>query len=297
MTVSFREASAWHDGATGLTADKVLSIPASQVTGDLILILASWKDFGITAQISGYTEITEFADGSTVTGNGVGSMKVGAWYKVATSDTEANPTLDFSTTTGLVGEACILVFSKSLTNWRTPQFVTVTWPSQASGNSSTSSALDTYSGGAVVGLIGIRDDSATWVWQTNAINAPSNPPTWTSNGVAAPATHASTTTGNDMAAGSVYRLVTTGSVGGDVLPHTLRFAGRGGDRCRPVGEHRRRNRRHYRHSHNRRAGHRPVRPNGYGHRPATGNAHHGEPDGNRLRAHRQYAGTGYPPDG
>lgn len=214
MAVAFRGVGTWENGATGLTADEVLAVPAAQVTGDMVIVLAAWKDFAITAQVSGYTEITQFADGSVATGNGLGSMKVGAWYKIATSDTESNPTLDFSTTTGLLGEAVIIVFSKSLANWETPSFVTAahSW-NTSSTTTSASSTVDVGSGSAVIGLAAVRDDSGTFTRPTTAIDDSAGAITWNGNYVESPATHASTTTGNDMAADAGYRLVTTGANG------------------------------------------------------------------------------------
>lgn len=215
VTVSFRAApSGWENGLTGLTADEVLAVNAAQVTGDLVVPLASWKDFGITAQISDYTEITEFADGAVGTGNGTGSMKVGAWYKEATSDTEANPTLDFSTTTGLVGEGAILIFSRSLATWATPTFVTAAWTASAGPQTiNASSTVTVPDGAAVICLIGIRDDSGTFTLPTNAIRDSGGLITWNGNIAQQPATHASTTTGNDMSCNACYRLVTTGAAG------------------------------------------------------------------------------------
>jgi hypothetical protein len=212
MAVGFRAAGAWENGATGLTADEVLAVPAAQLNTDLVLILAAWKDFAITAQVSGYTEITEFADGTTNTGNGLGSMKVGAWYKVAVSDTEADPTLDFSTTTGLLGEGTILVFTKAGgETWLAPTFVTAAWPITANPQTiSASSTVLVPDGSAVVGLLGIRDDSSTFTRvNTTGIDVASGI-TWNGNYVESPATHASTTTGNDMSCDAGYRLVTTG---------------------------------------------------------------------------------------
>jgi len=214
MTVSFRAVGSWENGATGLTADEVLAVPAAQLTGDLVIVLASWKDFGITALVSGYTEITQFADGTTATGNGLGSMKVGAWYKVATSDAEADPTLDFSTTVNLLGEGTIIVFSKSLSFWHQPKFVTAAWAASAGpATVSASSIIDVPDGAAVIGLVGIRDDSATITRATTAISDLAGAVTWNGNYAESPATHASTTTGNDMSCDAGYRLVTTGASG------------------------------------------------------------------------------------
>lgn len=211
MTVTVRADSAWFDGVTGLTADKVLAIPAAQVTGDMVLPVAGWKDFSITALISGYTELTEFADGAVVTGNGTGSMKVGAWYKEATSDPEADPTLDFSTTVNLLGEAKVFVAQKTLAAWDTPTFVTAAWPSSASATVSASSTITVPSGSLVVCMFASRDDGT---FSGQDITDAGGLVTWNS-GTTAPAggTSASTTTGNDMSIMVVYRTVTTGAAG------------------------------------------------------------------------------------
>lgn len=213
MTVSFRAVGTWENGSTGLTADEVVAVPAAQATGDLMILLASWKNFAITATVAGWTKITEFADGTVGTGNGVGSMKVGAWYKVATSDTEADPTLDFSTTTGLVGEAVIIVFSKSLDEWVTPEFVTAAWPLQDTGDATSSSTIILPASAAVVALIGIRDDSATFTRDALTGISSTGSVSWNGVYVEAPATHASTTTGNDMSCDAGYYLTNNGSFG------------------------------------------------------------------------------------
>lgn len=215
MAVGFRAVGSWENGATGLTADEVVAVPAAQVTGDLVIVIGCWKDYAITAQVSGYTELFELADGTTGTGNGLGSMKVGIWYKVAASDTESDPTLDFSTTTGLLGEATIIVFSKGAgETWLTPTYVTraLSWGT-GSTTTAASSTIDVPSGGAVLAVAAIRDDSATFTRGNTAIDDSAAAVTWNGNYVEAPATHASTTTGNDMSCDAGYRLVTTGATG------------------------------------------------------------------------------------
>jgi hypothetical protein len=213
MTVTFRAVGTWENGATGLIADEVVSIPAGTTAGDMMVLLASWKDFSITALVSGWTEITEFADGAVATGNGAGSMKVGAWYKEH-SGSESDPTLDFSTTVNLLGEAVIISFQRSLGAWTTPTFGTAAWAVSAGPQTSgvTSGFVDVPSGGVVICLIGIRDDSATFTRPTTGIDdsGGTDDITWNGNYVEAPATHASTITGNDMACDAGYRLVTTG---------------------------------------------------------------------------------------
>jgi hypothetical protein len=215
MAVGFRAAGAWQDGATGLVADEVAEIPAAQLTTDMVVVIACWKDFAITAQVSGYTELFELADGTTGTGNGTGSMKVGIWYKIAASDAESNPTVDFSTTTGLLGEVTVIVFTSGGGTWATPTFVVGainTWGT-GGGTTSASSTITIPDGSAILGVAAIRDDSATFTRGNTAIDDAGGLVTWNGNYAEQPATHASTTTGNDMACDAGYRLVTTGAAG------------------------------------------------------------------------------------
>ena len=210
MTVTFRAVGSWENGATGLTADEVVSIPVGSTTGDMMLLLASWKDFAITAQVSGWTELLEVADGTVATGNGLGSMKVGCWYKEHTGS-ESDPTLDFSTATGLLGEATIISFQRSLGAWSTPVAVAAPWPLQTGPAlvSLGGGTLTIPSGGAVLALMGVRDDGS---FSSVSITENSGSAiTWTAVTAHQPATDASTTTGNDMSCGAWYRLVTTGS--------------------------------------------------------------------------------------
>ena len=217
MAVTLRAAGTWENGTTGLTADEVVAVPAAQVIGDMMLLIGCWKDYAITAVVSGWTELGEVtAGGTTGTGNGTGTMKVGIWYKVATGDPEADPTLDFSTTTGLLGEAVIVVFQKAAgESWATPVAVEGlinTWGT-GGGSTSASATVTVPSGGCVVGVAAIRDNTATFTRASTAIDDAAAAVTWNGNYVESPATHADTTTGNDMACDAGYRLVTTGAAG------------------------------------------------------------------------------------
>jgi hypothetical protein len=107
------------------------------------------------------------------------------------------------------------VFSRSESAWATPTFVTAamtTWTTTPQ-TTSASSTIDVPSGSVVVGIAAIRDDSGTFTRPTSAISDAASAITWNGNYAEAPATHASTTTGNDMAADMGYRLVTTGASG------------------------------------------------------------------------------------
>jgi hypothetical protein len=209
MAVSFVGSQAW----AAVTADAVVTLPAS-ADGDRIYIIAGWKNFSVTAQISGWTEVTEFADDAIVAGNGTGSMKVAAWYLDRGASAPSNPTLDFSASPNIAGVTVHVIRKASNEVWDAPAFVTAAitnWTTTAQ-TVSASSAVDVPDGAIVVGAAIIRDDSATFTRPTTGIDAASGV-TWNGNYVEHPATHLTTTTGFDMAADAGYRLVTIGGTG------------------------------------------------------------------------------------
>lgn len=197
-----------------LTSSFAITIPAAAQAGDRMYLLAAWKPFGVTADVTGWTEVTEFADGSVANGNGVGSVKVACYYKDH-SGSESNPTLTF---TGTVDIACavIVVFSKGAgETWNTPSFVTASMTTWTTSTQTTaaSSTVTVPSGGVVIGLAGIRDDSTTITRPTTGIDDSGGLVTWNGNYAEHPVSHVSTTTNNDMSADAGYRLVTTGASG------------------------------------------------------------------------------------
>jgi hypothetical protein len=213
MAISLRASGTW---AT-VTTDTAITIPGGSTTGDMMFLFASWKDFSVTATVSDWTEITEFADGSVSSGNGTGSMKVACWYKEH-DGSESDPTLEFSGS--VIGGAVITTFQKGGGDtWDTPTFVTaalsitggVRW------SATSSSTLTVADGSVIIELVGIRDDSSTVTRHTTdpqSIADDGSPAvTWNGNYVESPASHQSTTTGNDMAADLGHRFVTTGAAG------------------------------------------------------------------------------------
>lgn len=199
-TIAARAEGTWAE----LTNDGTVTIPGGAVAGDMMYLLASWKDFAVTASVAGWTEVTQFTDGAVATGNGTGSMKVGCWYKQHTGS-EANPTLDFSG--AVIGAAVIIVFSKGVNDvWATPAFATAAMTNWTTSSQTVTASSDPgiAAGDLVIGLIGIRDDSATMTRPTTGINATGI--TWAANYVEYPATHFSTTTGDDMSADAGYRI-------------------------------------------------------------------------------------------
>lgn len=95
-------------------------IPAAQVTGDLMICFYGTKPFDDAPTIdNGWTDLGASTDGTVAAGNDLGSMQARIFYKIATSDTEADPTI--TNTTNNVSGAIIMVFSKGAgENWVTP---------------------------------------------------------------------------------------------------------------------------------------------------------------------------------
>jgi len=186
-------------------------------------LFARWKDFSITTQVtspSGWTKLTEFADGSVVSGNGTGSVKVACWYRDWQSG-DTDPTIDFSVSP-TTASAVIMVMAKAASDtWLTPVAVTAAMTNWTTSSQtvSASSTANVLGGGVVMGLIGIRDDTATMTRPTNGIDDSTGAVTWNGNYVESPATHHSTTTGDDGAADLGYRLVSAGATA------TLRMTG------------------------------------------------------------------------
>jgi len=219
MAVSFRVVGTWAE----LIADGSVAIPATPQAGDRMYLFARWKDFAITAQItspSGWTKLSEFTDGAVSSGNGTGSVKVACWYRNwQTGDTD--PTIDFSASPTNASAVIIVMAKAAADAWLTPTAVTAAMTSwtTSSQSVSASSTVNVLGGGVVMGLIGIRDDSATMTRPTSGIDDSAAAVTWNGDYVEAPATHHSTTTGDDGAADLGYRLVTAGATA------TLRMTG------------------------------------------------------------------------
>lgn len=217
MSVAHRATGTWAE----LTADGSVAIPATPQAGDRMYLLARWKDFSVTATVANWTELTEFADGSTTSGNGTGSVKVACWYR-DWQPGDSDPTIDFSANP-TNASVVITVMSKGADEvWDTPVARTAamtTWTT-TSQSVSASATVDVRSSGVVMGLIGIRDDTAVMTRPTNGVDDAGGLVTWNGNYVESPATHHSTTTGDDGAADLGYRLVTTGAAGA-----TLRMTG------------------------------------------------------------------------
>ena len=219
MAASLKAGGTW--STPGTTTPLTVTMPGTPAVGDRKYVFAVWKDFAITATCASnsgarpYAEVTEFADGSVATGNGLGSMKVAAWYKDHESGDD-NPQITFSSGTGLLRSAVAQVWQKGGSDsWLSPSFATAAISAASPFSATASSDVDIPDGAVVIELIGLRDDSVTLTRDSNtALDDDGSPAvTWNGNVVEEPATHLDTTTGNDLSGDIVYRLVTTGANG------------------------------------------------------------------------------------
>lgn len=217
MSVSLRVAGTWAE----LIADGTVAIPATPQAGDRMYLFARWKDFSVTATVANWTELVEFADGSISAGNGTGSVKVACWYRDWQSG-DTDPTIDFSASPDNASVVIVVMQKDTDDVWLTPVAVTAAMTSWTTSSQSVSASatVDVPSSSVVMGLIGIRDDTAVMTRPTNGIDDSGGLITWNGNYVESPATHHSTTTGFDGAADLGHRLVTTGATGA-----TLRMTG------------------------------------------------------------------------
>lgn len=184
---------------------------ASTAVGDRVFLIATWKDFAITAigedGVTGldWTEVDESADGSVSTGNGTGSMKVGVWY-FDWDGTNVDPQVTFSSSVNQLAAGTVLTFRKdSSDTWNAPTFT------NGNQNGSTISVtggsnLNFAAGDLMLAILGIRDDGSFTSFDATATGI-----TWASSFNKAPATDASTTLGNDMSAAAGYRIASSGT--------------------------------------------------------------------------------------
>ncbi len=211
MAISLKTAGTW---ARVVTDPSSVTIPGTPAAGDRMFLFATWKDFAITvADPTNWTPIgTVFSDGSTPAGNGVGSVSNMVWYRDWESG-DANPSLNWSTAP-TEAHAVVMLWTKGATQtWDTPvraDAAMTNWtttPQTCTDNTTT--VIPNSS--VVMGLIGVRDDSATFTRPTDAIAVNEGTVTWNGNHVESPAANFSSTTGQDMSGDLGYRLVTTGA--------------------------------------------------------------------------------------
>jgi hypothetical protein len=209
VAISLKTAGTWAEYTTDL---QTVAIPGSPAAGDRMFLWVHHKDFAITlATPAGWNLIASFSDGAVAAGNGLGSIQTNVYYRDWQSG-DAAPQLDFSTTTNLLAEAVIQLWQKGAGDiWDNPRFVTAAWPvTSATQTISASATVVVPNSSAVMAAIGIRDDSALFTRAATTGIDVSSGITWAADYVESPATHYTTTTGNDHSGDMGHRLVTSG---------------------------------------------------------------------------------------
>ena len=219
MAISLKATGAWVEN---IAAGPTVTLVGTPAAGDRVYIWAAWKTYTITASMpAGWNKVTEYTEGAVAAGDGTGSMKVACWYRDWQAG-DTNPVLTFSTATNLIsGIVCQLWQKGAGEAWGTPTFQTVSWLSHAGPTTRGGDIPTAVPNGAVVMcLMAFADESALMTRPTTGINATGPAITWNGNNVESPATHFSTTTGNDMAADLGHRFVSVGAASTTLTANT-----------------------------------------------------------------------------
>ncbi|PJC30045.1 hypothetical protein CO052_00090, partial [Candidatus Saccharibacteria bacterium CG_4_9_14_0_2_um_filter_41_9] len=222
MAISLRAVGTAYATGTGSITP---AIPTAQVTGDMMLCFVGTKPYDGVNTISGATgwdSLGKVTDGTVGVGKSRGSMQVEVFYKVATSDTETNPTIDNST--NKVSGAVVIVFQKTTgTGWLIAGDGGGDATSGTGFSVTAGSNPGITSGDMIVAYAALMDNlqtqSSISVTATSATIA-----TFTES----PATDLTTTSGFDMSMSGGYAAVTAGTAtAAPVYASTLAAAGTG----------------------------------------------------------------------
>ena len=226
VTVSLKAAEDWHYGTLN---NRPVTLVGTPDIGDRYFLFVAWKDY--TTQIDqlynsglfrNFVSLGEYADGTVSSGVGVGSVKVCCYYcDWQAGDEDLN--MHFTASPAIAIWNLQLWTKAASDTWDTPLAFTAPWPDQNTGTISataSASAGQIKDGSAVMNMIALRDDCATFTMPTNGIDVASGI-TWNGNRVQAPTDHIATGGGQDMSGNTGYRLVTTGNSGAVTLRATV----------------------------------------------------------------------------
>ena len=190
------------------TANLVPVIPTAQLTGDMMLCFYGTKPYSDAPTIDqGWTSLGYATDGTVAAGVDVGSMQARIFYKIATSDTEADPTI--TNTTNNVSTAVIIVFQKGAADsWNTLVGAGGGDATAGTGFSVTASTdVGHTTGDMVASFAAFRSDAATPTTARNVAITGCTLGTYTQS----PATDPETTLGGDMGMTCGYVPVNSGT--------------------------------------------------------------------------------------
>jgi len=219
MAITLRNPGTW----AAVTANAAVTLPTHQ-TDDMLIVRVAMKSGAASTEdtsisTAGWTKIGQGNNGTTNASNGGGSVIVSAFYKVAESSSETNPTVAFDNVN--IAAVVAMAYQKGSTEmWQTP--MGNSGPDTTSGTSHSATIathIRTYSGDVVDFFTGIADDTTMTV------------PTFTQAGATldtvteSPATALSSTSGFDISADGGYRTLTSGtSTAAAVVTGTLSTA-------------------------------------------------------------------------
>lgn len=205
MAISQKSVGSW---AANNATTQTVTLP-THAAGDMLIVRAGCKPYTATPHIdtSGWAAVaTAYANGTTANGDGVGSVVVCAWYKIATSSSETNPVITWDTTAA-PGMAVAVCYQKaSNESWVTPTGDGGPDNSAGTSHSATIQSHVSVTAGDMIDFFSVQRDNTT---QTV--------PTITQSGVTFgtvaeyPTTAGSSTTSNDIAADGGYRLASSGT--------------------------------------------------------------------------------------
>ena len=208
MAISARNAGSWAYAASGTT--QTITLPTHS-TGDMLLVRYAIKTAAIstttlTCGTTGWTKLGQYANGTTNSGNGTGSVLLGVFYKVATSSSETNPVITSSATIAQAGGVAIAYQKGASESWSTP--VGAGGPDTTSGTSHSAtiaSHISCTTGDLIDFFTGICDDTTMTVPTFTQASATLNAV------VEYPATAGIDTSGSDGAYDGGYRTVASGT--------------------------------------------------------------------------------------
>lgn len=205
MAITPRAVGAW---AASNATTQVVTL-ATHVTGDMLIVRCAQKPYSAapTCATSGWAEVgTAYQNGTTANGNGSGSVKLMAFWKIATSSSETNPTITWNTTSA-PGCAVAVTYQKASNEiWSTPVGAGGGDATLRTSQTATISSHIAVESGDLIDFFDIVGDN-----QTLTV------PVITQTGVTYsatteyPATALSSGTSNDIAADGGYRTATSGT--------------------------------------------------------------------------------------
>ena len=207
MAISLHTAGSW---VAANATTQTVTLPTHSA-GDMLLVRVAFKHATmpttVTCGTSGWAKIGQYNNGTTVSGNGTGSVIVAVFWKEATSSSETSPVITYHASVAATPSAAVaMAYQKAAGEvWATPV--------GDGGPCGTSTALSTTIQSHISTTAGDMVDFFHSQGDNNTLTVP----TFTQAGLTLdtvseqPATALSSGTSNDIDADGGYRLVNSGT--------------------------------------------------------------------------------------